>query len=63
MTEDLHLERSPHMPGVKARDVEPAAAQFVYQPWRHGTGSDANTGIHSGMPTYRSVDLFGVRRA
>jgi hypothetical protein len=60
---DLHLERSPRMPGVKARDVEPAAAQFVHQPWRHRTGFDADTGILSGMPMYRSLDLFRVRRA
>jgi hypothetical protein len=60
---DLHLERSPRMPGVKARDVEPAAAQFVYQPWRHRTGFDADTGILSAMTTYRPLDLFRVRRA
>src|ERR1700722_7874895 len=60
---DLHLECSPRMPGVKASDVEPAATQFVYQPWRHGTGFDADTGILSGMPVHRPVDLFRVRRA
>jgi hypothetical protein len=51
------------MPGVKARDVEPAAAHFVYQPWRHRTCFDAYTGILPGMTTYRPLDLFRVRRA
>ena len=60
---ELHLECSPRMPGVKASDVEPAATQFVYQPWRHRTGFDADTGILSGMPTHRPLNLFRVRRA
>ena len=57
---DLHLERRPRMPGVKACDFEPPAAQFVHQPWRHGTGLDADTRILLGMPTYHPLDLFGV---
>src|SRR5215472_10449709 len=60
---DLHLECSPRMPGVKAGDVEPAATQFVYQPRRHWTGFDAVTGVLSGMPTHRRLDVFRVRRA
>jgi hypothetical protein len=60
---DLHLECSPRMPGVKASDVEPAATQFVYQPWRHRTGFDTDTGILSGVPTHRPLNLFRVRRA
>src|SRR5580692_2469694 len=60
---DLHFERRPRMPGVKACDFEPPAAQFVHQPWRHGTGLDADTRILFGMPTYHPLDLFGVRCA
>ena len=60
---DLHLACGPRMPGVKACDFEPPAAQFVHQPWRHGTGLDADTRILFGMPTYHPLDLFGVRCA
>src|SRR5262245_35623990 len=60
---DLHLESGPRMPGVEACDFEAAATQFVYQPWCHGAGFDADAGIVFGMPTHHSLDLFRIRRA
>jgi hypothetical protein len=57
---DLHLERSPRMPGIEARDVQTSAAQFVYQPWSHWTSFNADTGVLFGVPTHRPLDLFRV---
>ena len=57
---DLHFERRPCMPRVQARDVEAPAAQPVHQPWRHGTGLDADAGFVSAVPPYGPLDLFWV---
>src|SRR6516225_5089760 len=60
---DLHLECRPRVPSVQACDFEPAAAQFVHEPWRHGAGLDADTRILFGMPTHHPLNMFRVRRA
>jgi hypothetical protein len=48
------------MPCVKARDGEPSAAQFVYQPRRHWTGFYANARLIAGVSPHRPLDLFWV---
>jgi hypothetical protein len=56
---DLHLERRPRMPRVKANDFEPASTQFVNQPRRHGTGLDPDTRIFFGVPAHNPLNLSG----
>jgi len=59
----LHLERGAGMPGVKANNVEPPAAQLVHEPGRHRPGLDADLGIPSRMPPDCQFNLPWVRGA
>src|SRR6266478_5075203 len=57
---DLHFERSPRMPCIKACDGKTATAQLVHQPWRHRTGLDTDAGIRSAMLPHGTLDLFRI---
>src|SRR5215472_3028287 len=60
---DLHFERSPRMPRVKACDGETTTAQLMHQPWRQRTGLDTDAGILAAMPPDDTLDLFRFRGA
>jgi hypothetical protein len=57
------LQRGAGVPRIKAGDVEPACAQLMHQPRRHRPGLDADPGVLSRMPLYRTLDLPWIRGA
>jgi hypothetical protein len=60
---DLHFESRTSVPGINADHLEPASAQLVDKPRRHGTGLDRDRRTITRMAPNRLLDLLRSRRA